>query len=127
MPHPPVPETNLPETEIVTILARIRHFCAYQERCMHDVDIKLRQWKISSANISKIKDLLSDDGFLNEERYARIFVRSKFHINKWGRVKIRYELKNRFIHEILVNKAMEEIDENDYLKTIRELILKKCM
>jgi len=68
---------------------------------------------------------LKEEGFIDEERYARIFVRSKFHINKWGRVKIRYELKSRTIPEKLVQKAMDEIGEEDYMKTIRELILKK--
>ena len=106
-------------------MARIHHYCAYQERCSRDVDLKLMQWKVSSDRIRNIKHCLMEEGFLNEERYARIFVRSKFHINKWGRTKIRYELKSRFIPEILMQKAMEEIGEDDYLKTIRDLILKK--
>lgn len=69
--------------------------------------------------------LLHAEGFIDEERYARVFVRGKFHINKWGRAKIRYELKGRNIPPILVKKAMEEIGEDDYMRTIRELILKK--
>jgi len=113
------------KNDLDTIIARIHHYCAYQERCNHDVDLKLMQWKVSSDKIRNIKHYLKEEGFLNEERYARIFVRSKFHINKWGRSKIRYELKNRVIPENLVQKAMEEIGEDDYMNTIRELILKK--
>jgi|WetSurMetagenome_2_1015567.scaffolds.fasta_scaffold671015_1 regulatory protein len=107
------------------ILARIHHFCAYQERCSHEVDLKLMQWKVSSEKKRSILHHLQEEGFIDEERYARIFVRSKFHINKWGRAKIRYELKSRTIPEKLVQKAMEEIGEDDYIKTIRDLILKK--
>ena len=113
------------KNDLDTILARIHHYCAYQERCIYEVDLKLMQWKVSSHNIKQILHHLQEEGFIDEERYARIFVRSKFHINKWGRTKIRYELKNRFITEKIVQKAMEEIGEDDYMKTIRELILKK--
>ena len=116
---------NSSKHDLDAIMARIHHYCAYQERCSRDVDIKLMQWKVSSDKIRNIKHYLESEGFLNEERFARIFVRSKFHINKWGRSKIRYELKSRFIPDNLVQKAMEEIGEDDYLKTIRELVLKK--
>jgi regulatory protein len=68
---------------------------------------------------------LQSEGYIDEERYARVFVRGKFHINKWGRVKIRYELKNRTIPDHLINKAMEEIGDDDYERTIRELVLRK--
>lgn len=107
------------------ILARIRHFCAYQERCGLEVDHKLARWKVAPARIARIKSQLIKEGFLQEERFARIFVRSKFHINKWGRNKIRYELKNRIIPDIIVDQALAEIGEEDYLHTLRDLILKK--
>ena len=111
--------------DIETIIARIHHYCAYQERCINEVDQKLMQWKVSSLKIRKIMNHLKEEGFIDEERYARMFVRGKFHINKWGRMKIRYELRSRTIPEQLVNKAMEEIGDEDYAATIRELILKK--
>jgi len=108
-----------------SILARIQHYCAYQERCGHEVSLKLRQWNVPSDKIRKIIHQLKEEGFINEERYARVFTRSKFHINKWGRAKIRHELKSRTIPEHLVSKAMEEISEDDYIRTIHELIIKK--
>jgi len=111
--------------DLGAVLERIHHYCAYQERCSQDVGNKLIQWRVSASRIRKIMHTLKNEGFLDEERYARIFVRSKFHINKWGRMKIRYELRNRSIPDHLVSKAMEEIGEDDYLRTIRELALKK--
>jgi regulatory protein len=113
------------KNDLEAILVRIRHYCAYQERCSLEVDRKLRQWKVSPGKTKTILQHMIEEGFIDEERYARIFVRSKFHINKWGRTKIRYELKNRSIPETMIHKAMEEIHEDDYLRTIRELVLKK--
>jgi regulatory protein len=104
---------------------RIRHYCAYQERCSQDVEQKLRQWRVSPARSRMIQDQLTAEGYLENERFARIFVRSKFHLNRWGRMKIRYELKFRNIPENIVMKAMEEIGEDDYLKTLQHLIMKK--
>ncbi len=111
--------------DLEEVLARIRHYCAYQERCIQEVDHKLVHWKVSRAGIKKIMHHLEEEGFIDEERFSRIYVRSKFHISKWGRIKIRYELKSRAIPERLISKAMEELGEDDYLRTIRELILKK--
>ncbi len=107
------------------ILARIHHYCAYQERCIRDVDNKLLQWKVSSVKRTQIIHHLKKEGFIDEERFARIFVRGKFHINKWGRAKIRAELKSRNIPDKIVRQSMEEIGEDDYIRTIRELVLKK--
>ncbi|MCX6269422.1 MAG: regulatory protein RecX [Bacteroidetes bacterium] len=113
------------KNELESILSSIQHYCAYQERCSLDVDLKLTQWKVSTDKIRKIMTHLKKEGFIDDERYARIFVRSKFHINKWGRTKIRYELKYRNIPDNLISKAMEEIGDDDYIRTIQELILKK--
>ncbi|MEI7897245.1 MAG: regulatory protein RecX [bacterium] len=118
-------KNNQPKADLEAILARIRHYCAYQERCRHDVNHKLLQWKVSPSKITKLMLQLTEEEFINEERFARIFVRSKFHINKWGRTKIRHELKSRYISEKMIIRAMEEIGEDDYIRTIRELILKK--
>jgi regulatory protein len=113
------------KTDLEAILARIRHYCAYQERCSLEVDHKLRQWKVPPGKIKTVLQHMKEEGYIDEERYARIFVRSKFHINKWGHSKIRYELKTRSIPETMIQKAMEEIHEEDYMSTIRELVLKK--
>jgi regulatory protein len=119
------PSSGIMKDNPDAILERIHHYCAYQERCCRDVENKLIQWRVSPSLIRKIMITLKSEGFLDEERYARIFVRSKFHINKWGRMKIRYELRNHSIPERLMNKAMEEIGQDDYMRTIRELVLKK--
>jgi regulatory protein len=116
---------GLTKTDLETTLDRIRHYCAYQERCTFEIDQKLRQWKVPPTKIAKIMIILRKEGFLDDERFARIFVRSKFHINKWGRAKIRYELKLRHISENVSLKALEEISEDDYLRTIHDLVLRK--
>ncbi len=108
-----------------SLLHKIEHFCAYQDRCIADVDQKLRSWKILPDNIPGILKKLQDDSFIDEDRFARLFVRGKFHINKWGRIKIIHELRRRNIPEEMIRSALKEIGEEDYKEMIRELIIKK--
>jgi regulatory protein len=107
------------------IFERIGRYCAYQERCFCDVKQKLSEWKVPGGMINTITKKLKDEGFIDDERFARLFARGKFRINKWGRLRIRYELKCRNIPDHMIHKALLEISEEDYRKTVRELILKK--
>jgi regulatory protein len=118
----------LPDSSIsipAEIIDRISSYCAYQERCIFDVQQKLNEWKVLPDKIIPIIKYLEDNNFIDQARFARMFTRGKFLHNKWGRIKIHYELRIRSIPENLIREAFAEISEEDYKKTIRELILKK--
>lgn len=65
---------------------------------------------------------LIQENFLNEERFARSFVRGKFNIKKWGRIKIINGLKQHDVSKKCINLALTEINEDEYLKVLRETI-----
>lgn len=104
---------------------KLMHFCAYRDRSHKEVEEKLLAMRMIPQAREKIILKLMQDGFLNEERFARSFVRGKFRMNKWGRIKIRQELKLRGISAPLVQIAMTEIVEDEYLQTLHELAQKK--
>src|SRR5699024_3142646 len=101
------------------------HYCAYQERCHKEVEQKLHQLKVWGEDADEIISNLIQENFLNEERYAQAFARGKFRMKKWGKNKIRYALKRNQISDYCIKKAMKEIDEDDYLKTLTSLAQKK--
>lgn len=68
---------------------------------------------------------LEKENFLNEECFARAFAGGKFRINKWGRNKIVVALRAKKISEAAIQKALEEIDEHEYLMVLRKLIAEK--
>ena len=70
---------------------------------------------------------LMQEDFLNEERFARSFVRGKFRIKKWGRIKIKQELKFREISSPIIRLALTEIEETEYIATLRQLAEKKLL
>jgi regulatory protein len=99
--------------------------CAYQERCQQEMRDKLYEWSLHSNDVENIIAKLINDNYLNEERFAKAYTGGKFRIKKWGRVKIKLELKKRKISDYCIKSAMQEINDKDYTKTIKELIAKK--
>jgi regulatory protein len=107
-------------------LIRMQHYCAYQERCHKEVRGKLLDLGIYGQDLEEIIADLIGDNFLNEERFACSFARGKFRIKKWGRNRILRELKMRDISSYCVRKAMKEIEEEEYLKTLRSVLKKRA-
>ncbi|MEI6885242.1 MAG: regulatory protein RecX [Bacteroidota bacterium] len=106
-------------------LEKIRYFCSYRERSEKEAELKLRALQAPPGKIKSIIELMKEEGFLSDERYARAFVRGKFRVNHWGRIKIAFELRARKIPEKMIAKAMSEIDEDAYLAQLGEMIEKK--
>jgi regulatory protein len=115
------PDSN----DLSHVLQMIRHFCSYQERCLKEVESKLNHWKVQPKKIPAIINQLQKENYLNEERFARSFAGGKFRNNKWGRQKIEFELFKRGVPELLIQEGLLEIDEEEYGKTLKEIITRK--
>ncbi|MBP9099229.1 MAG: RecX family transcriptional regulator, partial [Ferruginibacter sp.] len=74
---------------------KIRHFCSYQERSHQEVKEKLYGFGLYKVDVETLLSEMIEENYLNEERYAIAFAGGKFRIKKWGKVKIRYELKQK--------------------------------
>lgn len=106
-------------------LLKVANYCAYQERCHNEVLEKLSEWGIWGIDAQEILLTLIEQNYLNEERFAIAFAGGKFRVKHWGKVKIKLELKQRDISEYCLNKALNEISDQDYLHTLNEQIDKK--
>ena len=104
---------------------KMEHYCAYQERSHYQVEKKLRELGIIPEAIDHIVLHLLQENFLNEERFAYSYVRGKFYYKDWGKQKIIQGLKQHRIHNKLIEKALSEIEHDDYQKTLKKLIKKK--
>ncbi len=103
------------------ILQKLEYYCSYQERCHAEVSEKLRSFVLNQDEKDKIIVHLIDHNFLNEERFASVFSISKFHQKKWGKIRIKNELKARRISDYLVTKALKEIPTEEYEMTFETL------
>ncbi len=106
---------------------KLESYCAYQERCHKEVQQKLKDMRMIPEAIDVIIVHLIKHNFLNEERFAKSFARGKFRIKKWGKNKIRLELKRKDISPTNINTALKEIDDLDYLETFNTLAQKKTL
>ena len=112
---------------------KLSALCASAEYCEYDLHRKARNWEIVTnekvADVSSpenrllgVISRLREERFIDDERYARAFVRDKFRYNHWGRVRIIQELRIRKIDSSIIADAIEEIPEDDNLDTLRRLI-----
>ena len=108
-------------------LVKARQTCAYQERCHKEMRNKLYEWGLYQEEVENIISTLITENFLNEERFAKTYAGGKFRIKKWGKIKIKQELKKREISDYCIKKAMLEINDKDYIRTLSELITKKTL
>lgn len=106
-------------------LIKAQNLCARSEKSKADIQKKLHDWQIPNADIEKIIELLIQDKFIDELRFAEYFVRDKFRFNKWGRIKITYALKQKQIPQSTINQAMSEINEQEYRENIKHELIKK--
>jgi regulatory protein len=105
--------------------AKLEALCAYQERCQFEMSQKLYLWNFQQEQSDiLIADLISNN-FINEERFAGAFVSGKFNIKRWGRIKIKTELKRKHISTYSINQGMKEIDPEKYWETMLYLVTKK--
>jgi regulatory protein len=106
-------------------LIKVANFCAYQERTRKEVRTRLYELEVVGDESEAIITWLIENNYLNEERFARIFAGSKFRQKKWGRIKIRQELKMRGVSDYCLKAGLSEIDGDDYMVTLQEIIEKK--
>ena len=104
---------------------RIQSYCAIQDRCQWEVEKKMKEWGISDKIIENILTDLILDKFVNEERFSESFCRGKFRIKRWGKVKIKNELKIKKISNNCIDKGLLQIKKKEYMKVLKDLYLKK--
>ena len=104
---------------------KLEHYCAYQERCHAEVRAKIHTYQVYGQNLEEIISHLIQENFLNEERYAKAFVSGKFRIKHWGKTKIIQALKSKNISPYLIDKAIQQIDEETYTQTLKKLLVRK--
>ncbi|MBK7678050.1 MAG: RecX family transcriptional regulator [Chitinophagaceae bacterium] len=106
-------------------LQKLKHYCAYQERCHSEVKEKLYQLGVWKKEHDEIIASLIEENYLNEERFAVAYAGGHFRIKQWGRIKIKYELKQKQVSEYSIKKALRQIEDEEYGKVLEKLAREK--
>ena len=98
----------------MSLLARAERYFANEEQCRTSVRKKLCDWGASPDASTKIVTRLIDQGFIDERRYARAYVSAKLRNQKWGRLKVIYQLRSKQVPPKFITEALAEIPDEEY-------------
>ena len=104
------------------VLDKMAKYCAYQERCVKDVRDKLKTYDIPQEERDKILDFLLDNHFVNDERFAKSFVRGKLNQSGWGVNKTRFHLMQKGIDKDIIEEALGQTDEEVYRQRLIDIL-----
>jgi len=107
------------------VLDKMAKYCAYQERCVKEVTDKLKTFEISAKDQEDILNYLIDNRFVDNERFAKAFVRGKINQSGWGLNKIRYHLMQKGIDKELIDATLEDFDQEVYRQRLIEVLQTK--
>ena len=111
--------------DIKTTTERLKNYCALQEKCSWDVKQKMNEWNVPKISQDHLLKIIIREKYVDEERYSRLFCRGKFKIKKWGRIKIKNELKKKYISDIHIAKGLKEIENSEYQNELNKQYQKK--
>jgi regulatory protein len=106
-------------------LTKSRSICSRQEQCRQDILVKLSNWDVSETDSEQILEILEQEGFIDLSRYATFFANDKLKFNRWGKIKIRWMLRQKDIPEEIIESSLSLIDENEYMNTLTAELRKK--
>ncbi len=106
-------------------LQKLRHYCRYQERCHNEVKNKLFELGVDKNEHDEMIMDMIEENYLDEERFALAFTIGRFKMKQWGRKKIQYALKEKMVSEDSIQKAIKQIDERNYIYTLKKIAKEK--
>jgi regulatory protein len=111
--------------EYKVALQRAAALCSSQEQCSSHIREKLNSWKVPEKDADRIIELLQKEKFLDDTRFATFYVRDKYRLNGWGKIKLAHMLRQKEIPQDLIQEALDQIDQEEYRQTCERLISEK--
>lgn len=99
--------------------------CANAEHCQWEMTEKMRRWELSEEAQMRIMQRLVTERYVDDERFARAFVKDKVRYNKWGRRKVEQALWAKHIDEAIRRQVLDDVDDEEYLRILRPLLQQK--
>lgn len=104
---------------------QLAQLCARSEHCQHDLTEKMRRWEMPDEAQARVMQRLVSERYVDDERYARAFVRDKIRYNKWGCRKVEQALWQKRIDDDIRQRVLSEVDDEEYLSVLRPLLKQK--
>ena len=99
--------------------------CAQAEHCQWEMLEKMRRWELPEEEQARVMQRLASERYVDDERYARAFVKDKVRYNKWGRRKVEQALWQKHIDDDIRQRVLDEVDDSEYLAVLKPLLQQK--
>ena len=99
--------------------------CAQAEHCQQEMRDKMKRWELHETAQNRVIARLIKERYIDDERYARAFVKDKILYNKWGRRKIQQGLWMKHIDDDIQQRVLDEVDDEEYLNVLKPLLNQK--
>jgi regulatory protein len=99
--------------------------CAQAEHCEQEMRDKMKRWGIEPDAQDRVVARLVKERYVDNERYARAFVKDKIRYNKWGRRKVMQALWMKRIDDDIQRSVLDEIDDKEYIDVLVPLLKQK--
>jgi regulatory protein len=99
--------------------------CSRSEHCTSEIQEKLKLWGLSAEDAELVLAKLFEEKYLDDERFARAYVKDKFRFNHWGKQKIAFMLRSKNISSEIMELAFKEIEDEGYSEELRKLLTDK--
>lgn len=106
------------EQQAQQAFSKMAQLCSRSEQCSADIRKKILAYEIVDEIVDEIIDKLIEERYIDDERYAKAYVNDKFKLNRWGRMKMRYYLRQKGLSDATIEKGLEKIDEEKYIKVL---------
>jgi len=107
-------------------LTKASEICSRSEKCAFDIELKCRDWQLERGESAKLIAWLIQEKYLDHQRYATSFVNDKFRLNKWGKVKIAFALRQKHLGENEIQEAISAIPADQYQQVLLDLLSAKA-
>ncbi len=107
-------------------LSRLTALCSKAEYCTHDIEGKALRWGLPEAMRKKLLAYLKEEKYIDDARFARVYAKEKMRFNRWGRQKIYMSLRQKGVDKDIINAALGEVEEDDYVAILKPLLRQKA-
>lgn len=107
------------------VLYKLTAMCSQAEHCSQEMLDKMKKWDIPEDVQARVMQYLTQEKFIDDERYCRFFIKDKIKYNKWGRRKVEQALYMKHIPSSISGPILDEIPAEDYLEVLRPLLKSK--
>lgn len=106
-------------------LQSLMRLCARGERSTGDAMRLMRTWGVPEGERQAVVDRLVAQRFIDNGRYAELYVREKSRLSGWGARKIAMQLRTKGVEKEVIAEALAIIDRDEQGDRLAEKLRRK--